>query len=87
MEIGPEVVVNRDDDLSVEGLAHPQDVDRGHALDLALGQRVAEVAEMLNVSVAAVKSRLHRARIALRDRLDRYFQDRVSRKDRPRPAR
>jgi RNA polymerase sigma-70 factor (ECF subfamily) len=42
-----------------------------------------EVAEMLDLSVAAVKSRLHRARIALRDRLDRYFQDRMTRRDRP----
>jgi RNA polymerase sigma-70 factor (ECF subfamily) len=48
------------------------------------GHSNAEVAEMLDLSVAAVKSRLHRARIALRDRLDRYFQDRMTRKDRPR---
>ncbi|TMQ73270.1 MAG: sigma-70 family RNA polymerase sigma factor, partial [Candidatus Eisenbacteria bacterium] len=48
------------------------------------GHSNAEVAEMLQLSVAAVKSRLHRARIALRDRLDRYFQDRMTRKDRPR---
>jgi RNA polymerase sigma-70 factor, ECF subfamily len=48
------------------------------------GHSNAEVAEMLDVSVPAVKSRLHRARIALRDRLDRYFQDRMTRKDRPR---
>lgn len=47
------------------------------------GHSNAEVAEMLNITVAAVKSRLHRARIALRDRLNRYFQDRSSRKDRP----
>jgi RNA polymerase sigma-70 factor (ECF subfamily) len=33
----------------------------------------AEVAESLGISVAAVKSRLHRARIQLRDRLNRYF--------------
>jgi len=50
------------------------------------GHSNAEVAEMLQLSVAAVKSRLHRARIALRDRLDRYFQDRMTRKDRPRPS-
>ncbi len=48
------------------------------------GHSNAEVADMLEVSVAAVKSRLHRARIALRDRLDRYFRDRMTRKDRPR---
>ena len=41
----------------------------------------AEVAEVLDVSVAAVKSRLHRARIGLRDRLDRYFKDKTMRRD------
>jgi RNA polymerase sigma-70 factor (ECF subfamily) len=40
----------------------------------------AEVAEVLGLSVAAVKSRLHRARRSLRDWLDRYFRDR------PRPG-
>jgi RNA polymerase sigma-70 factor (ECF subfamily) len=50
------------------------------------GHSNAEVAEMLDLSVAAVKSRLHRARVALRDRLDRYFRDRMTRKDRPRAA-
>ena len=44
----------------------------------------AEVADELKISVAAVKSRLHRARILLRDRLDRYFKDKLGRKDRPR---
>ena len=43
----------------------------------------AEVAEMLDLSVAAVKSRLHRARLNLRDRLNRYFADRTTRKERP----
>jgi len=41
----------------------------------------AQVAEILGLSVAAVKSRLHRARIQLRDRLERYFQDRMKKKD------
>jgi RNA polymerase sigma-70 factor (ECF subfamily) len=44
----------------------------------------AEVAEILDLSVAAVKSRLHRARLRLRDRLSRYFADRLTRRDRGR---
>ncbi len=42
----------------------------------------AEVAEVLGLTVAAVKSRLHRARRSLRDWLDRYFRDRLTRKER-----
>jgi RNA polymerase sigma-70 factor, ECF subfamily len=42
----------------------------------------AEVGELLELSVAAVKSRLHRARIALRERLNRYLADKLTRKDR-----
>jgi RNA polymerase sigma-70 factor, ECF subfamily len=41
----------------------------------------AEVASILDLSVAAVKSRLHRARIALRDRLNRYFSDKMTRRE------
>jgi RNA polymerase sigma-70 factor, ECF subfamily len=44
----------------------------------------AEVGDILVLSVAAVKSRLHRARIALRERLNRYFADKMTRKDRAR---
>ena len=43
-----------------------------------------EVAEVLGLSVAAVKSRLHRARIELRERLSRHFGDKLTRKDRGR---
>jgi RNA polymerase sigma-70 factor (ECF subfamily) len=39
----------------------------------------AEAAEILELSVPAVKSRLHRARIQLRDRLNRYFAERPGR--------
>jgi RNA polymerase sigma-70 factor (ECF subfamily) len=45
----------------------------------------AEVAEILDLTVAAVKSRLHRARLTLRDRLTRHFADKTtSRKERGR---
>ena len=40
----------------------------------------AEVAEELKLTIAAVKSRLHRARILLRDRLNRYFSDKYKRR-------
>ena len=40
-----------------------------------------QVATELGLTVAAVKSRLHRARIHLRDRLNRHFKDKLSRKD------
>ena len=42
-------------------------------------QSNADVAQELGLSVAAVKSRLHRARLHLRDRMNRYFRDRLSR--------
>lgn len=45
----------------------------------------AEVAEALGISVAAVKSRLHRARVGLREDLDRYFKGRLRRKSRSTP--
>ncbi len=41
------------------------------------------VARELGLTVAAVKSRLHRARVHLRDRVNRYFREKVSRKSRP----
>lgn len=40
----------------------------------------AQVAEILDLTVAAVKSRLHRARVSLRDDLDRYFNDKGRRR-------
>jgi RNA polymerase sigma-70 factor (ECF subfamily) len=46
------------------------------------GRSNAEVAESLGISVAAVKSRLHRARIGLREDLNRYFSDRLKRRPR-----
>jgi RNA polymerase sigma-70 factor, ECF subfamily len=46
------------------------------------GKSNAEVAEILGLSVAAVKSRLHRARVLLRERLNRYFADKMTKRDR-----
>jgi RNA polymerase sigma-70 factor, ECF subfamily len=40
-------------------------------------QSNADVAKELGLTVAAVKSRLHRARLHLRDRMNRYFRDRA----------
>lgn len=42
----------------------------------------ADVARELGLSIPAVKSRLHRARIHLRDRIHRHFRDRMSRRAR-----
>ena len=42
-------------------------------------QSNADVATELGLTIAAVKSRLHRARLHLRDRMNRYFRDRASR--------
>lgn len=41
-----------------------------------------DVAAELGLSIPAVKSRLHRARIHLRDRMNRHFRERVGRKGR-----
>lgn len=42
-----------------------------------------DVARELGLTVAAVKSRLHRARVHLRDRVNRYFRDKQTRPARP----
>ena len=41
----------------------------------------AEVAEMMGLTIAAVKSRLHRARLFLRGRLGRYFEEKATGKN------
>lgn len=41
----------------------------------------AEVAQMMGLTIAAVKSRLHRARLFLRNRLSRYFDERPAAKN------
>jgi RNA polymerase sigma-70 factor, ECF subfamily len=63
----------------------PEDLRTVFVLRDVQGLSNAEVAEVLELSVAAVKSRLHRARISLRDRLNRYFADKLTRKERGRP--
>lgn len=60
----------------------PEDLRTVFVLRDIEGLSNADVAEVLDLSVAAVKSRLHRARIVLRDRLNRYFADRMTRRDR-----
>lgn len=67
--------------LSVEIDRLPDDLRTVFVLRDIQEQSNLDVANELGLSVAAVKSRLHRARIRLRDRLDRYFKDKVSRKD------
>ena len=46
----------------------------------------AQVADILDLTVAAVKSRLHRARKSLREDLDRYFRDKARRREPPRSS-
>ncbi|HEV2106504.1 MAG TPA: sigma-70 family RNA polymerase sigma factor [Candidatus Eisenbacteria bacterium] len=48
-------------------------------------QTNADVARELGITVAAVKSRLHRARVHLRDRMNRYFRERTARRGRGAP--
>ena len=62
----------------------PEDLRTVFVLRDVEGLSNAEVADVLGLSVAAVKSRLHRARVTLRDRLNRYFADKLGRKDRGR---
>lgn len=44
-----------------------------------------EVSDVLQLSIPAVKSRLHRARLQLRNRLDRYFRDKLGKRERGLP--
>ncbi len=63
----------------------PEDLRTVFLLRDVEGLSNAEVADVLELTVPAVKSRLHRARVGLRERLNRYFSDRLSRRDRGRP--
>ena len=62
---------------AVESL--PDDLAQVFLLREVEGMSNAEAAEILELSVPAVKSRLHRARMALRDYLNRFFADRSGR--------
>jgi len=57
----------------------PEDLAQVFLLREVEGMSNAEAAEILELSVPAVKSRLHRARVALRDFLNRFFADRAAR--------
>jgi RNA polymerase sigma-70 factor (ECF subfamily) len=66
-----------------EGIARlPEELRTVFVLRDIMEKSNQEVADEMGLTVAAVKSRLHRARLALRDRLNRYFADKLSRKDR-----
>jgi len=64
----------------------PEDLRTVFVLRDIEGLTNAEVAAVLDVSVAAVKSRLQRARSGLREELDRYFKDRWRRRERRKPS-
>jgi RNA polymerase sigma-70 factor (ECF subfamily) len=72
-------------EIMAEGIQHlPEELRTVFVLRDIQGLSNADVGRELRLSVAAVKSRLHRARIALRERLNRYFADKLTRKDRAR---
>ncbi|HEV8481110.1 MAG TPA: sigma-70 family RNA polymerase sigma factor [Candidatus Eisenbacteria bacterium] len=64
-------------ELAVQSL--PEDLAQVFLLREVEGMSNAEASEILELSVPAVKSRLHRARVALRDYLNRFFADRAAR--------
>jgi RNA polymerase sigma-70 factor (ECF subfamily) len=63
----------------------PEELSQVFLLREVEGLSNAEAADILEISVPAVKSRLHRARVALRDELNRYLSDRAGRVG-PQPA-
>lgn len=61
----------------------PEDLAKVFLLREVEGLSNIEAAEILELSVPAVKSRLHRARLALRDQLNRFFAERPGKAGRP----
>jgi RNA polymerase sigma-70 factor (ECF subfamily) len=71
------------DDILAEGLSRlPDELREVFVMRDIEELSNSDVAERLQLTVPAVKSRLHRARLQLRDRLNRYFQDRMKPRDR-----
>jgi RNA polymerase sigma-70 factor (ECF subfamily) len=64
-------------DLAIAEL--PESLRSAFVLRDIQGLSGAETAEVLGISVQAVKNRLHRARVRLRDRLSTYFVERSDR--------
>ena len=58
--------------------ALPESLRSAFVLRDVQGLSGAETAEVLGITVPAVKNRLHRGRLALRDRLSTYFAERVA---------
>ncbi len=71
------------DDILAEGLSRlPDELREVFVMRDIEELSNSDVAERLQLTVPAVKSRLHRARLQLRDRLNRYFQDKMRPRDR-----
>ncbi len=66
--------------LSAEVDLLPENERTVFVLRDVMEQSNADVAAELGLSVAAVKSRLHRARVHLRDRMNRYFREKVAKR-------
>ncbi len=77
----PDMIINDELRTALERAvdALPEELSTVFRLREVDGSSNSEVAEILGLSVPAVKSRLHRARVALRDSLNRYFADRAGR--------
>jgi len=78
-----ELLTGELDEILSEGLDRlPDELREVFVMRDIEGLSNSDVAERLHLTVPAVKSRLHRARLQLRDRLNRYFQDRMRPRDR-----